>query len=89
MKIFAKIRFYWGAAVISFVTGALMIPALYLFPKHKGMIMHRLNRLNMFLMGAKAIAEGEMDPDADIYLMNHQGIIDIVGMEALQTNHLR
>ncbi len=89
MKIFAKIRFYWGAAVISFVVGALMIPAIYLFPKHKGIIMHKLNRLSMFLMGAKAVAEGEMDPKADIYLMNHQGIIDIVAMEALQNNHLR
>jgi len=89
MKIFAKIRFYWGAAVISFVTGALMIPAIHLFPKHKGIIMHKLNSLSMLLMGAKAVAEGEMDHNADIYLMNHQGIIDIVGMEALQTNHLR
>ncbi len=89
MKIFAKIRFYWGAAVISFVTGALMIPAIHLFPKQKGIIMHKLNRLSMFLMGAKAVQEGEMDPQADLYLMNHQGIIDIVAMEALQNNHLR
>jgi len=89
MKIFAKIRFYWGAAVISFVTGALMIPAIFMFPKHKGLIMHKLNKLSMFLMGAKIEQEGEMDPEADLYLMNHQGIIDIVGMEALQTNHLR
>ena len=88
MKIFAKIRFYWGAAVISFVVGALMIPAIYFFPKYKGMIMHTLNRLNLFLMGSKALQEGEMDPEADMFLMNHQGIIDIIGMEALQTNHL-
>ncbi len=89
MKIFAKIRFYWGAAVISFVTGALMIPAIHLFPKYKGVIMHKLNKVSMFLMGAKAVQEGEMDPDADLFLMNHQGIIDIVGMESLQHNHLR
>jgi 1-acyl-sn-glycerol-3-phosphate acyltransferase len=89
MKIFAKIRFYWGAAVISLVTGAIMIPAIFLFPRHKGRIMHTLNRLSMFLMGAKVVQEGEMDPEADLFLMNHQGIIDIVGMEALQTKHLR
>lgn len=89
MKIFVKIRFYWGAAVISFVTGVLMIPAIFMFPKHKGLIMHKLNKLSMFLMGAKIEQEGKMDPKADLYLMNHQGVIDIVGMEALQTNHLR
>ena len=89
MKIFAKIRFYWGAAVISFITGALMIPAIYLFPKYKGVIMHKLNALSLFLMGGKVVQEGEMDPDADLFLMNHQGIIDIVAMEALQDRHLR
>ncbi len=89
MKIFAKIRFYWGAFVISFVTAVLMIPAIMLFPKHKGTIMHHLNKVSMFLMGAKLSQEGEMDPDADMIVMNHQGIIDIVGLEALQNNHLR
>jgi len=89
MKIFAKIRFYWGAFVISFVTAVLMIPAIMLFPKYKGVIMHKLNRVSMFLMGAKLEQEGEMDPEADMIVMNHQGIIDIVGMEALQNNHLR
>jgi len=43
----------------------------------------------MFLMGAKLSQEGEMDTEADMYVMNHQGIIDIVGMEALQNNHLK
>jgi 1-acyl-sn-glycerol-3-phosphate acyltransferase len=89
MKIFAKIRFYWGAAVISFVTGALMIPAIYLFPRYKGEIMHQLNKVSLFLMGGKVVQEGSMDPEADLFLMNHQGIIDIVAMEALQDKHLR
>jgi 1-acyl-sn-glycerol-3-phosphate acyltransferase len=65
-----------------------MIPAITLFPKYKGAIMHHLNRVSLFLMGSRAVQEGEMDPQADMYVMNHQGIIDIVGMEALQSNHL-
>jgi len=89
MKIFAKIRFYWGAFVISFVTAVFMIPAIMVFRKHKGAIMHKLNRVTIFLMGATLSQEGEMDPEADMVVMNHQGIIDIVGMEALQNNHLR
>jgi len=89
MKIFAKIRFYWGAFVISFITAVFMIPAIMLFPKYKGTIMHKLNKVTIFLMGAKLSQEGEMDSEANMIVMNHQGIIDIVGMEALQNNHLR
>jgi len=89
MKIFAKIRFYWGAFVISFITAVFMIPAIMIFKKHKGFIMHNFNKVTMFLMGAKLSQEGEMDPEADMYVMNHQGIIDIVGLEALQNNHLK
>ncbi|AKF24876.1 acyl-phosphate glycerol 3-phosphate acyltransferase [Sulfurovum lithotrophicum] len=89
MKIFAKIRFGWNAFVIAVNTGLIMIPAIILFPKYKGPIMHHLNRLSLFLMGAQAVQEGEMDPEADMIVMNHQGIVDIIGMEALQNNHLR
>ena len=86
---FAKIRFYWGAFVISFITAVLIIPSIMLFPKHKATIMHNLNKITMFFMGAKMSQEGEMDKEADMYVLNHQGIIDIVGFEALQGNHVR
>ena len=89
MKIFAKIRFGWNAFVIAINTGLVMIPAIILFPKYKGPIMHHLNRLTVFLMGARVEQEGEMDPEANMIVMNHQGIVDIIGMEALQNNHLR
>jgi len=89
MKIFAKIRFGWNAFVIAVNTGLIMIPAIILFPKYKGPIMHHLNKLTLFLMGARVEQEGEMDPEADMIVMNHQGIVDIIGMEALQNNHLR
>ncbi len=89
MKIFAKIRFYWGATVISLNTAILMIPILMIFNKHKSTIVHHINRLTLFMMGGKLSQEGTMDPSADMYVMNHQGIVDIVAMEALQNNHLR
>ena len=89
MKIFAKIRFYWGATVISLNTAVLMIPALMIFNKHKSTIVHHINRLTLFMMGGKLAQEGTMDPEADMLVMNHQGIVDIVAMEALQNNHLR
>jgi len=89
MKIFVKIRFYWGAMVISLNTALLMIPALMIFDKHKSTIVHYINRLTLFMMGAKVSQEGTMDPQSDMFVMNHQGIIDIIAMEALQNNHLR
>ncbi len=89
MKIFATIRFYWGAFIISFNTAVFMIPALMIFGKHKSTIVHYINRLTLFMMGGKLSQEGEMDKSADMFVMNHQGIIDIIGLEALQNNHLR
>ena len=89
MKIFAKIRFYWGATVISLNTAVLMIPTMLLFKEKKGVIIHFINKLTLLMMGGKAVQEGEMDLEADMFVMNHQGIIDIVAMEALQNNHLR
>jgi len=89
MKIFAKIRFLWGAFAISFVLAAFMIPLIVVFPKKRGLIMHKLNKFVIFLMGGKLLQVGIPDPDADMIVMNHQGIIDVIGMEALQTGHLR
>ncbi len=84
---FAKIRYLWGALVIAVVVGLGMIPLLYLFPRHKGTIMHKLNRVILFLLGAKIEKVGERDPHAQMYIMNHQGIIDIITMEAIENTH--
>ncbi len=89
MKTFAKIRFYWGAFVISTVVALGMIPLIHLFPQHKGTIMHKLNRLILFLIGARIEKIGERDPEANLFLMNHQGIIDIITMEAIEDVHWR
>jgi len=89
MKIFATIRFYWGAFVISFNTAVLMIPALMLFGKYKSTIVHHINSLTLWMMGGIARKKGKMDKNADMYVMNHQGIVDIIGLEAVQNNHVR
>ena len=89
MKIFASLRFYWGAFIISFNTAVFMIPTLMLFGKYKGTIVHHINRLTLFMMGGKLEQAGTMDNTVDLYVMNHQGIVDIIGLEALQNNHLR
>ena len=60
-----------------------------IFFKYKGAIIHYINRLMFFLIGGKIIKEGSIDSNADMYVMNHQGIIDIIGFEALQKKHVR
>ncbi len=82
MKIFARIRFYYSALVISCVV-SVMIVLLKLFPNRKGSILHYGNRVMMALMFADIETEGEPDPNAQLYLLNHQGIVDIITMEAL------
>jgi len=89
MKIFATLRFYWGAFVISFNTAVLMIPALMLFGKHKSTIVHFINKVTLWMMGGTARKKGTLDKSADMYVMNHQGIVDIIGLEAVQNNHMR
>ncbi|NPA28316.1 MAG: 1-acyl-sn-glycerol-3-phosphate acyltransferase [Epsilonproteobacteria bacterium] len=89
MKIYAKIRFYWGAFVIATIVALGMIPLIYLFPKYKGTIMHKLNRVIMFLMGAKRRSFGERDKEANLFLINHQGIMDIITLEAIENTHFR
>lgn len=89
MKIFAKIRFYYSAFIISFVTAVFMIPTLMLFGKSKRGIIHTMNRIILFLIGGKLTTEGEMKNDVDLYVMNHQSIIDIVGLEALKETNIR
>jgi len=89
MKIFASLRFYWASAVISFNTAVLMIPALMLFGRYKSTIVHHINSLTLWMIGGIALKKGEMDKTVDMYVMNHQGIVDIIGLEAVQNNHMR
>ncbi len=86
---FAKIKFYWGAFVISSIVALVMIPLIYIFPLKKGSIMHYLNRVILKLIGAKYEEIGEFDPTVDMVFMNHQGIIDIITMEAVANRNMR
>ena len=85
---FAKISFYYRAFIIFVMVAFFMIPLIALFRSKKGAILHYGNRIILFLTRGKVKSIGTMDPDADIYIMNHQGITDIICMEAFQRNHL-
>jgi len=66
-----------------------MIPALILFGKYKSTIVHHINSLTLWMMGGIALKKGKLDKSADMFVMNHQGIVDIIGLEAVQNNHMR
>jgi len=89
MKIFAKIRFYYGAATISFVAAGIMVPLMMMFQKKKSDILHYWNKVIIFLLGGKIIAHGTRDNSVDMFVSNHQGIIDIVALEAEQNTDIR
>lgn len=89
MKIFAKIRFYYGAAIISFIVAGIMVPLLMLRPKKKSEILHYWNRIIIHLLGAKIVTHGQRDNSVDMFVANHQGIIDIIALEAASNTDIR
>jgi len=89
LKIFAKIKFYFSAFIIASVTMLITIPFIAIFKSNKGIIIHYANKLILFLIGGKVISNGDIDIGADMYIFNHQGIIDIIAFEALQKGHSR
>ncbi len=89
MKIFATIRFYYGAAVISFIAAGIMVPLMFVLKNKRNHILHYWNRVMLFLIGGKIVSHGKRDNSADMFVMNHQGIIDIIAMEAAEETDLR
>jgi len=89
MKIFAKIKFYYDVLVISFITGFIMIPLMFLFRKDSSKILHKYNALIMKLIGGKIETEGKRDNSADMFIINHQGVVDIIVMEASELTDIR
>ena len=89
MKMFAKIRFYYAVSIITFITGIFMIPLMYLFKKDSNQILHKYNLLIMKLIGGKIETNGCRDNSADMFIINHQGVIDIIAMEASELTDIR
>jgi 1-acyl-sn-glycerol-3-phosphate acyltransferase len=89
MKIFAKIRFYYGAATISLIAAGVMVPLMMIFPKKKSEILHYWNKIIILLLGGKIVSHGKRDNSVDMFISNHQGIIDIVSLEADSNTNIR
>ncbi len=89
MKIFATIRFYYGAFTISFISAVIMVPLMILFKNRRSDILHYWNSVIIFFLGGKIATHGKRDNSANMFVINHQGIIDIIAMEASENTDLR
>jgi len=89
MKTFAKIRFYYGAAVISFIAAGIMIPLMFLRRDKSSEILHVWNKVIMRLIGGKVVSHGTRDESVDMFVCNHQGIIDIIALESEKNTNMQ
>ena len=86
---FAKIRFYYGAATISFIAAGIMVPLMMIFKNKRSKILHQYNAVILKFLGGKIETTGKRDNSVDMFAMNHQGIIDIIAMEAAEPSDIR
>ena len=89
IKMFATIRFYYGSFIISFIAAGVMVPLMMIFKKDRNSILHKWNRIIIRLIGGKINTTGKRNDNADMFVINHQGIIDIISMEAVENSNLR
>jgi len=86
---FATIRFYYGSFIISFIAAGIMVPLMMIFRNSTNDILHKWNRIIMIMIGGKIKTTGKRDNSADMFVINHQGIIDIISMESAENSNLR
>ena len=66
-----------------------MIPLLMIFKNRRSETLHKYNTLILKLLRTKVETVGMRDNSADMFVINHQGIIDIIAMEAAQNSDIR
>ena len=70
------------------ITVSIVIILMYIFKKHNRKIRRAWGNLQIKIMGIKLDIEGELDQDAELIIMNHQSVLDIVLFEYLHPKNL-
>jgi 1-acyl-sn-glycerol-3-phosphate acyltransferase len=65
------------------ITVSFVIIGMYLFYSKNRTIRKSWARMQLFIMGIKVVEHGKIDNSADMLMMNHQSIMDIVLFEAI------
>ncbi len=87
MKLFAKAKAVW-ILVEFLITVPVVIFLMRLFPAKHWYFRQKWSRMQAWLTGYKLDIIGEPDPDAQIVLMNHQSLLDIIVMDASYPKNL-
>jgi 1-acyl-sn-glycerol-3-phosphate acyltransferase len=70
------------------LTVAIIIILMYILPKYAVAIRKFWMKIQIPLLGIKIKTIGEPDPNANLILMNHQALLDIVVMEYLDSRDI-
>ena len=77
-----KIRGIFVAVAFS-ITLLITIMLIYMFNKKSYIIRKKFAKLQAIFMGCKIKIIGSADKEAKLYLLNHQSLLDIVALEAM------
>lgn len=85
--IFKKLRALFAIVQIA-LTISLLIVFMYLFRSNSKFFRKNWSRMQMILLGIDLQIEGEEDPNAQMQVMNHQSVLDIILFEYLHSKDL-
>lgn len=82
-------RFRGLLASVQFsITILLVIVLMYMFNRYNHKIRVLWAKFEMFLLGVKFEVEGKFDNDADLIMINHQSLLDIVILESIHPRNI-
>jgi len=70
------------------ITISIVIILMYMFNKHNKIIRKIWGQIQIKLLGIKLKIEGEIDKNANMIILNHQSLVDIIVLEALHPKNI-
>lgn len=70
------------------LTMVVLILLLKSFPKKSVVIRRKFAKADMFCLGCEVDLQGEFDKKAQLLILNHQSMLDIIAMEAIYPGNL-
>ncbi len=86
--ILSKIKAIYAMLWLVFSVIIAVIPLMYIFRKTNRTIRQSWAKLQKYMIGYKLIVKGEIDENANMLLINHQSLLDIVILEELHTKDI-
>ncbi len=70
------------------ITVVVVIALMYMFRKNNRKIRRGWAKLQKYMMGYRVTKKGEIDEDAELLVINHQSLIDIILIEELHPKNI-